>query len=231
MVRVLIGFEESQTVCKAFRKHNHEAYSCDIKPCSGGHPEWHFKMDIIDCLLNYGMWDLIILHPDCTKLAVSGNRWYGKGTPGHNKRKQAIDWTVNVHEIAKTKSKHIALENPVSVIFRHLDYEELQYIQPYEYGHGETKKTGLALIGLPKLKPTNVVSGREQKVWKMPPSPDRKRLRSITYPGIAEAMAKQWGNHVAQFKEYKKEVAGCECRRQHGIPPTSKEVGILPTIL
>lgn len=138
-------------------------------------------------------WDLIILHPPCDALAVSGNRWYGKGMPKRKQRAEAIMWTKGLWEIAKQHSKRVALENPVSVIFKYLDCE-VQYIQPWQFGHGETKKTGLALHNLPPLKPTNIVDGREQRVWKMAPGPNRKRDRSETYQGIAEAMADQWGN-------------------------------------
>ncbi len=125
-------------------------------------------------------------------MAVSGNRWYGAGMPRHQERIDALIWTVELWEIAKRFSNHVALENPVSVIFKNLD-APVQYIQPWQFGHGETKKTGLALHNLPPLKPTRLVCGREQKVWKMGPSPTRKRDRSKTYDGIAQAIVEQWG--------------------------------------
>ena len=133
---------------------------------------------------------MIILHPDCTAMAVSGNRWYGKGMPLHNKREEAVLWTLGLWKLAKKHSAKVALENPVSVIFKHLP--NVHYIQPWQFGHGETKKTGFALHGLEPLKPTNIVEGREQRVWRMPPSDTRKRDRSQTFSGVAEAIASQW---------------------------------------
>jgi len=185
---VLIGCEESQTVCSAFRAAGIPAFSCDIQP-TRGNPDWHYQQDIME-VIPTRQWDLIILHPDCTAMAVSGNRWYGKGMIHHQKRLQAIEWTLKLWELAKKNSDRVALENPVSVIFPHL--KNVQYIQPWQFGHGETKKTGLALHGLEPLQPTNIVAGREQRVWNMPPSATRKRDRSKTYHGIAEAMVSQW---------------------------------------
>ena len=190
-MNVLIGCEESQTVCKAFRDRGHNAYSCDLLP-TRGNPDWHFQIDIFDAI-SLELWDLVILHPDCTAMAVSGNRWYGKGMPKHHERIDAELWTGMLWDLTCLTSCRVALENPVSTIFKHLD-APVQYIQPWQFGHGETKKTGLALYNLPPLKPTNIVSGREQRVWKMGPSPTRKRDRSVTYQGIAEAMADQWGS-------------------------------------
>ncbi len=192
-MKVLIGCEESGTVTNAFRLKGHEAYSCDLLP-TRGNPDWHIQGDIIETLENTGNWDLIILHPDCTALAVSGNRWYGEGMPHHQKRLEAIKWTTNLWNLALSKSHHVVLENPVSVIFQYLHDGTLQYIQPWQFGHGETKKTGLYLHNVPELNPTNIVSGREQRIWKMGPSKTRKRDRSKTYTGIAQAMAEQWGN-------------------------------------
>jgi hypothetical protein len=137
-------------------------------------------------------WGLIILHPDCTALAVSGNRWYGIGMPMNNKRLDAIAWTMRLWDIAKKYSDRAALENPVGVIFRHLN-APICYVHPYDHGHGETKKTGFALHNLPALKPTNIVAGRDPRIWKMPPSATRKRDRSKTYEGIASAIVQQWG--------------------------------------
>jgi len=190
MARILVGCEESQTVCGAFRKVGYEAYSCDILP-TRGNPDWHFQEDIME-VIPIRKWDLIILHPDCTAMAVSGNRWYAKGKPKYNERKEAIDWTLELWDLARLYSDKVALENPVSVIFNYLS--NVHYVQPYEFGHGETKKTGFALYGLEPLKPTNIVEGREQRVWKMGPSANRKRDRSVTYSGIAEAIVSQWGN-------------------------------------
>ena len=188
-MRVLIGCEESQAVTKAFRAKGHIAYSCDIKETRGNH-KWHFCCDVMDAL-DRGQWDLVILHPDCTAMAVSGNRWYGTGMPKNYARNDAVKWTLALWAKAIEHSHRVALENPVSVIFSHLN--NVQYIQPWMFGHGESKKTGIALHNLPLLKPTQVVDGREQRVWRMPPGPNRKRDRSVTYAGIADAMATQWG--------------------------------------
>lgn len=188
-MRVLIGCEESGVMCSEFRKAGHEAYSCDLQP-TRGNPDWHYRGDVKD-VMKKNHWDLMILHPDCTRLAVSGNRWYGRGMPKHEERLWAIDWTLDLWERAKSCADRVALENPVSVIFKFLP--NVFYTQPWEHGHGETKKTGFALHNLDPLTPTDIVEGREQKVWKMAPSPTRKRDRSVTYQGIAEAAAKQWG--------------------------------------
>lgn len=187
---ILIGCEESQTVCAAFREKGYQAYSCDLLP-TRGNPEWHLQADI-KVVIGLRRWDLIILHPDCTAMAVSGNRWYGKNMPYHDKRVQAVEWTLELWELAKKHSKRVALENPVSVIFKEI--ENVSYIQPWQFGHGETKKTGFALHNLPPLRPTNVVEGREQRIWRMPPSETRKRDRSVTYQGIADAIVDQWGD-------------------------------------
>ena len=187
---ILIGCEESQTITQAFRDAGFEAYSCDLQP-TRGNPEWHYQGDIME-VIPTRHWDLIILHPDCTKLALSGNRWYGKGMPWNSKRIAAIGWTVALWNLAKQYSDRVVLENPASVIFGYLDCD-VQYIQPWQFGHGETKRTGLALHNMPTLEPTNIVAGREQRVWKMAPGPNRKRDRSKTYEGIADAIVTQWG--------------------------------------
>jgi len=187
---VLIGCEESQTICTAFRTAGFEAYSCDLQPTRGD-PAWHFQCDIMD-VIPIRQWGLIILHPDCTAMAVSGNRWYGRNMSMHGKRKVAIDWTMQLWKLAKQHSDRVALENPVSVIFQHLN-APVCYVQPWQHGHGETKKTGFALHNLPPLVPSNIVEGREQRIWKMPPSATRKRDRSETYQGIADAIVNQWG--------------------------------------
>ena len=189
MSAILIGCEESQTICKAFRDAGCEAYSCDLQP-TRGNPEWHYQADIME-VIQTRQWDLIILHPDCTAMAVSGNRWYGRGMPLHDKREMAIEWTIKLWELAKLHGKRVALENPVSVIFQHLN-ASVFYLQPHDHGHGETKKTGFALHNLEPLKPTNRVEGREQRIWKMPPSETRKRDRSQTFAGVAAAIVEQW---------------------------------------
>lgn len=187
---ILIGCEESQTICKAFRDAGYEAYSCDIKP-TRGNSAWHYQQDIME-VIPTRRWDLIILHPDCTALAVSGNRWYGYGMPRNAERISSIQWTLKLWNLAKKHSDKAALENPVSVIFRYLD-APVFYLQPWQHGHGETKRTGFALHNLEPIKPTNRVPGREQRVHKMAPSPTRKRDRSKTYDGVAAAIVAQWG--------------------------------------
>lgn len=189
MKPILIGCEESQTICAAYRRAGYEAYSCDLAP-TRGNPVWHFQEDITQ-VIPRKEWGLIILHPDCTAMAVSGNRWYGPGMLMHQKRVEAIEWTVRLWDLAKMHSDKCALENPVSVIFQSLN-APICYVQPYEHGHGETKKTGFALHNLPPLVPTNIVDGREARVWRMAPSPTRKRDRSKTFEGIAAAIVSQW---------------------------------------
>lgn len=188
-MRVLVACEESQEVCKAFRAHGHEAYSCDIQECSGGHPEWHLQVDVLEILKM--RWDLIIAHPPCTDLSVSGARWFAqKRVDGRQQR--SIDFFM---KFTNLDCLRVAIENPVcimSTVWRKPD----QIIQPWQFGHGETKATCLWLKGLPTLKPTNIVSGREQRVWKMPPSSERAKARSKTFPGIALAMAEQWGTGI-----------------------------------
>lgn len=192
-MQVLIGCEESGTVTNAFRRLGHQAFSCDIVT-TRGNPVWHIQDDIMDAL-EIQKWDLVILHPDCTALGVCGNRTYAAGKEKHHERIEAIEWTMALWEKAKQHSKRVVLENPASVIWPHLRRVGalVQFIQPWQFGHGETKKTGLALHNVPELRETDVVGGREQRVWKMAPSPTRKRDRSVTYQGIADAMANQWG--------------------------------------
>jgi len=185
-MRILIACEESQAVCKEFRKRGHEAYSCDILESSGGHPEWHLQRDVIEILRSYS-WDMVIAFPPCTDLAVSGARWFKKKR-ADGRQQRSIDFFM---EFTKLDCK-VAIENPVGIMstkYRKPD----QIIQPWQFGHGETKATCLWLNKLNHLEPTNIVDGREQRVWRMPPGPERAKLRSKTYPGIAEAMADQWG--------------------------------------
>jgi hypothetical protein len=189
-VKILIGCEESGTVRDAFLKRGHDAWSCDLQPTRSPGPHY-------EDAIKRQEWDLIILHPPCDALACCGNRWYGEGMPRHMERLEALNWTTRLWLLARLTSRKVVMENPLSVIFPWIlskdKFSELQYVQPWQFGHGETKKTGLLRYGLPELKPTNVVEGREQRVWKMPPGPNRKRDRSVTYQGIADAMAGQWG--------------------------------------
>jgi hypothetical protein len=157
-----------------------------LAECSGGHPEWHIKEDAIKTL-NLASWDLVVAFPPCTDLAVSGARWF----PEKRASGAQLSSIAFFKNFASYEGR-IAIENPIgimSTIYRKPD----QIIQPWQFGHGETKATCLWLKGLPKLVPTNVVHGRDGKVWRMPPSPERAKLRSKTYPGIAKAMADQWG--------------------------------------
>lgn len=193
-MRVLVACEESQAVCKAFRKRGHEAYSCDLVPCSGGHPEWHIQVDALEMLKI--RWDLIIAHPPCTDLAVSGARWFPEKIL--NGRQQAsIDFFM---AFVKADCPRIAIENPIGIMstkYRKPD----QIIHPWQFGDLEEKSTCLWLKGLPKLIPTNDVKEQMLKLPKkqrerlhyLPPSPDRAKIRSKTFTGIAEAMAEQWG--------------------------------------
>lgn len=183
-MKVLVACEESQEVCKAFRALGHEAYSCDILPASGGHPEWHIQDDVLNHLEDG--WDLMIAHPPCTHLAVSGARWF------KDKQIEQRRGLRFVRNLLMAPIDKIALENPISIISSEIR-KPTQIIQPWQFGHGETKATCLWLQGLPKLQPTNIVEGREAKVHRMAPSPERAKLRSKTYPGIAAAMAQQWG--------------------------------------
>ena len=191
---ILVGCEESQEVTKALREIGHNAKSCDIVECSGGMPEHHYQMDIFKAL-DLKKWDIVILHPPCTKIAVSGNRWYGMGQPRHNERIEAVKWTQKLWNKAINVCGCVGLENPVGVLNTLGNFPKPNYIQPWQFGHGETKKTGFWLYGLEALKPTDIVEGREQRIWKMPPSEDRGKLRSKTYPGIAKAIAKQWAGN------------------------------------
>lgn len=185
-MKILIACEESQAVCKAFREIGHEAYSCDILPCSGGHPEWHIQGDVLE-QLDKG-WDMMIAHPPCTHLAVSGARHF-KEKIADGRQQEAINFFMKLINAPINK---IAVENPICIMsskYRKPD----QIIQPWMFGHGETKATCLWLKNLPKLAPTNIVEGREQRIHNLPPSKDRAKLRSVTYQGIAKAMAEQWG--------------------------------------
>ncbi len=183
---ILIACEESGIVTKEFRKLGHEAFSCDILPTSGVHPEWHIQGDVTKLLKE--KWDLIVAFPPCTHLSVSGARWFPEKIKDGRQQK-AIDFFM---KLASADCEKIALENPVSIMATKWRKPD-QYIQPWEHGHPETKKTGLWLKGLPKLKPTNIVEGREQRIWKIGPGPERAKLRSKTYPGIAKCMAATWG--------------------------------------
>lgn len=222
-LKVLIACEESQEVCNAFLALGHEAYSCDIQECSGGHPEYHIKGDVLP-LLNghcsfvtqdktwhhiYQKWDLIIAHPPCTYLTLAGNKWFkpeyrDRFPMREQQREEAIAFFM---QFVNADCDKIAIENPVCIMASRYRKPD-QYIEPYYFGDPEKKKTGLWLKGLPPLKPTNIVepvivhckSGANEPRWHMEtmklPKEERSRARSKTFPGIARAMAEQWGGDL-----------------------------------
>lgn len=181
-MRVLVACEYSGTVRDAFIARGHDAMSCDLLPTDRPGP--HYRGDVRDLLDDH--WDLMIAHPPCTHLAVSGARWF------KDKQQEQADALEFVRLLMDAPIPRIAVENPVSIISSRIRKPD-QIVQPWQYGHGETKATCLWLRNLPLLVPTNVVDGREAKVHRMPPGPDRWKLRSLTYQGIADAMAEQWG--------------------------------------
>jgi site-specific DNA-cytosine methylase len=187
-MKILIACEYSGAVRDAFKDKGFDATSCDILPTDV--PGKHYEGDIKDILLDG--WDLMIAHPPCTHLAVSGARWFKEK---QQEQKEALDF---VRMLLDAPIKHIALENPVSVISSKIRKPD-QIIQPWQFGHGETKKTCLWLKNLPQLIPTKVVDGREQRIWKLPPSKDRWKIRSKTFQGIADAMADQWGDFIQNY--------------------------------
>lgn len=221
-MNILIACEESQTVCMEFRKKGHEAYSCDVISCSGNHSEWHIMQDVLplldgDCEFAtmdgkkhkiHGKWDMIIAFPPCTYLTVTGNRWFNiarygeKAIQRHKDRKQAIKFFM---AFANANCERIAIENPVGIMSNEWRKPD-QIINPWQFGDNFEKKTCLWLKGLPKLAYTNIVeipprkkfdSGKSMPSWYADawrlPKEKRARLRSKTFPGIAKAMAEQWG--------------------------------------
>jgi hypothetical protein len=186
-MKVLVACEESQAVTTRLRALGHEAYSCDILPCSGGHPEWHLQEDVTLHLQR--PWDMVLAFPPCTHLASSGARWFEQKRRD-GRQQAAAEFFM---KCINANAAKVAVENPIGVMSS-LYRKPSQIIQPWQFGHGETKATCLWLKGLPMLTPTNVVEGREPRIWKMPPGPQRTQLRSKTYPGIADAMANQWNN-------------------------------------
>ena len=190
-MKILVACEESQAVTIEMRRLGHEAYSCDIEPCSGGHPEWHLQVDALELLKM--KWDMILAFPPCTHLAVSGARYFEQKRKD-GRQQAAIDFFMR---FANSDCPRIAIENPVgimSTVWKKPD----QIIQPWQFGHGETKKTCPWLKGLPPLISTEIVEGREQRIWKMPPSEDRAKNRAKTFPGIARAMAEQWAGDIRE---------------------------------
>lgn len=227
-MKVLVACEESQRVCTAFRERGHEAYSCDVIECSGGHPEWHIKENCLSIIGGGtkfstcdkqeheidGLWDLIIAHPPCTYLTVSGNSWFSEERWNAHARSRymgRLDAIKFFMEFVQCRAKRVAIENPVGImssVYRKPD----QIIQPYEYGHPYTKKTCMWLRNLPLLKPTDILEKTEtgwenqcftngkysgfggdfgKIAWN---DPESAKIRSKTFPGIAKAMAEQWGD-------------------------------------
>ena len=182
-MRVLIACEFSQIVTQAFRKLGHDAHSCDILPTEGT-PVFHIQDDVLNHLDDG--WDLMIAHPPCTFLTVSGARWF------KNRKKEQQNALDFVQKLMNANIPKICIENPISVISTRIRKPD-QIIQPWMFGHGETKATCLWLKNLPFLKPTNMVNGRLQRVHNEPPSPNRWKNRSRTFQGVADAMAVQWG--------------------------------------
>ena len=191
-LKVLIACEESQAVCKEFRAWGHEAYSCDILPTSGDHPEWHIQGDVLS-YLNDG-WDMIIGFPPCTYMTNGGAvRMYPKkGVIDQDRYQKAMEAKEFFMAIYNAPAQYIAIENPLPMKVIGLP-PRTQMIQPYQFGDPYSKKTCLWLKNLPLLAPTKIVPGREPRVHRMAPSPDRWKKRSETYLGIAAAMADQWG--------------------------------------
>lgn len=186
-MNVLVACEYSAIVRDAFRAKGHNAWSCDLLETEGDR-SYHYKGDVFDCLQSPWVeeWDLMICHPPCTHLSVSGARWFKDKL---TEQQEALDF---VRRLLDAPIPRIALENPISIISSKIRKPD-QIIQPWQFGHGETKATCLWLKNLPKLTPTNIVDGRENRVHKMSPSENRWKERSRTYAGIAAAMAEQWG--------------------------------------
>ena len=226
-MRILIGCEESQTVCKAFRQLGHEAYSNDLKECSGGHPEWHLQMDVIEAI-NSKDWDFIGLHPVCTKITLSGNRHYAPGKPKHNERLEAVEWTIALWQLACKNANYVYMENPLGAMNADSRLPKPQIIHPYYFGDEFQKTTCLWLHNLKPLlhcKENNLFeekthvgkgemwiakSGNVFPKW-IADSPSTNNeanriLRSKTFLGIAKAISEQWNFSVSSLSgEEKKE--------------------------
>lgn len=185
---VLVAYESSGTVRRAFQAKGHNAYSCDLLPADDGETKYHLKMDARDAIRKG--WDLIIAHPPCTTLCISGNRHYGEGTPGYSQRLMSIHYTMEVWQMMKHYADQAALENPIGVLTKYLG--KPQYIQPWQFGHDETKKTCLWLHNLPPLIYSCIHTRRENRIHNMGQTKDRWKKRSKTFEGIAKAMAEQW---------------------------------------
>ena len=189
-MNILIACEFSGRVREAFWARGHAAMSCDLLPTEI--PGCHVETDVKNILCD--IWDLVIAFPPCTHLASSGARWFPEKR-ADGRQQEGIDFFMQFVEFHEQTGIPVAIENPVGVMSTHYRKPD-QIIQPWQFGHPETKATCLWLHGLPELKPTEIVEGREQRIWKMPPSDERAKLRSLTYPGIAKAMAEQWSPNL-----------------------------------
>ena len=186
VVRVLVACEFSGIVRDAFAARGHDAWSCDLLPTERRGLLRHFRGDVLFIFETLERWDLIIAHPPCTHLAVSGARWF---KDKQEEQQRAIRFFM---AMANAPADRVCVENPVSIMSTRYRKPD-QIIQPWQFGHGETKATCLWLKNLPKLEPTDIVEGREHRIHRMPPGPERWKERSRTYQGIADAMAEQWG--------------------------------------
>ena len=199
-MKILVACEESQAVTKELRRLGHEAYSCDILECSGGHPEWHLQCDVIPLLKL--KWDMVIAFPPCTYLSNAGARHlFRGGVLNEDRYRKGIKAKQFFMTLLNTDCPRVAVENPVSSrIYEMPPYT--QEIQPWQFGHPVQKKTRLWLRGLPKLKPTEIVSPEcgchEAGTWFMKGGKDRQRNRAKTFPGIARAMAEQWAGECTE---------------------------------
>ena len=210
-MRILVACEESQAVTKELRRLGHEAYSCDIQECSGGHPEWHLQQDVIPLLSQ--KWDMIIAFPPCTDLAVSGARHFAKKR-ADGRQQRSIEFFM---QFVNADCPRIAIENPIGIMSSHYRKPD-QIIQPYQFGHKATKKTCLWLKWLPALNPTEIVEpykGRKITLkngvtrytcWEMDcgkpfGGESRAKARSKTFPGIAKAMAEQWTRYIEEERK------------------------------
>jgi len=187
-MKILVACEESGVVRDAFIQRGHHAVSCDLIPSSSGNDNPHIIGDALETIRSRS-WDMIIAFPPCTYLCSSGLHWNKRRPERAILTDKAFEFFM---EIANADCDRIAIENPIGCVSTRWRKPD-QIVQPWMFGHGETKATCLWLKGLPKLTPTDVVEGREQRIWRMPPSKDRSKLRSKTYTGIALAMAQQWG--------------------------------------
>ena len=185
-LKVLVACEYSGRVREAFRAKGHDAWSCDLILSDDNSP-YHLQEDVMN-VIHWNEWDMMLAFPPCTHLASSGARWF-KEKEADGRQRKGIDFFM---KLAEANIERIAIENPIGIMSTRYRKPD-QIIQPWQFGHGETKATCLWLKNLPKLEPTDIVEGREGRIWKMSPSKDRAKLRSLTYMGIAKAMAEQWG--------------------------------------